>query len=146
MERVYERYAWVILFALSLLWMAVGFAQAFFPDGLAESDAQLVTDMSWSELKTLSPETSNLVRFMYGNMGLLKISWSFFVIAITLTGFRRGEKWAWYTLCLLPILLVSTGLFRSWFLGDASEMIQSIPIVTLSLLGLFLPYRIFFPR
>jgi len=146
MERVYEKYAWVVFLFLGLLWVAFGFAQAFYPEGLAENDAQLVTDMSWSTLKDSSPEASNLVRFMYGNMGLLKMSWSLLVIAITLTGFRRGEKWAWYTLCLVPILLVSSGLFRSWFLGDASEMIPSIPIVTISLIGLFLPYRKFFLR
>jgi hypothetical protein len=146
MERIYEKYAWVVFLFLALLWIVVGFAQAFYPDGLAENDAQLVTDKSWSELKDSSPEASDLVRFHYGNLGLLKMSWSFLVIAITLTGFRRGEKWAWYALCLVPILLVSAGLFRSWFLGDASEMIQSIPIVTISLVGLFLPYRKFFPK
>jgi hypothetical protein len=146
MERVYVKYAWVVFLFLGLLWVVVGFAQAFYPDGLAENDAQLVTDTSWNDLKDSSPEASNLVRFMYGNMGLLKMSWSFLVIAITLTGFRRGEKWAWYTLCLVPILLVSAGLFRSWFLSDASEMINSIPIVTISLVGLYLPYRKFFPQ
>jgi hypothetical protein len=146
MERIYEKYAWVVFLFLGLLWVVVGFAQAFYMDGLAETDAQHVTDMSWSELKDSSPEASDLVRYLYGNMGLLKMSWSFLVIAITLTGFRRGEKWAWYALCLVPILLVSSGLFRTWFFGDASEMIQSIPIVTISLLGLFLPYRKFFPR
>ena len=146
MERIYEKYAWVVFLFLGLMWVVVGFAQAFYPDGLAETDAQHVTDMSWSELKDSSPEASDLVRFLYGNMGLLKMSWSFLVIAITLTGFRRGEKWAWYTLCLVPILLVSSGLFRTWFFGDASEMLQSIPVVTISLVGLFLPYRKFFPR
>ena len=113
MERIYEKYAWVVFLFLGLLWVVVGFAQAFYPDGLLENDAQLVTDMSWNEIKDSSPEASDLVHFMYGNMGLLKMSWSFLVIAITLTGFRRGEKWAWYTLCLVPILLVSAGLFRS---------------------------------
>ena len=146
MEKVYEKYAWVILFAVGLLWVVVGFTQAFFPAGLAETDAQHVTGMSWSELKSLSPEASNLVRFLYGCLGLLKMSWSFLVIAITLTGFRKGEKWAWYTLCLAPILLVSQGLFNTWFFGDASEMIPWIPITTISLLGLLLPYRKFFPR
>ena len=146
MEKVYERYAWVILFALGLLWVVFGFVQAFFPAGVAETDAQHVTGMSWSALKDSSPEASNLVRFLFGALGLIKMSWSFLVIAITLTGFRKGEKWAWYTLCLVPIVLVSSGLFRAWFFGDASEMLQSIPVVTISLVGLFLPYRKFFPR
>jgi hypothetical protein len=64
MERVYEKYAWVVLIFVGLLWLTVGFAQAFYPDGLAENDAQLVTDMSWSDLKDSSPEASDLVRFM----------------------------------------------------------------------------------
>jgi len=146
MERIYEKYAWVIYLFLGLLWVVVGFAQAFFPDGLLGNDAQLVTGMSWSELKALSPAATDLVRFNYGGMGLLKMSWSFFVIAITLTGYRKGEKWAWYTLCLVPILLVSCALFNAWFFGDVNESLQFIPITTISLLGLLLPYRKFFPR
>jgi len=144
MERVYEKYAWVVFLGLGLLWLVYGLTQVFNPGSL--SDAQHVIGMSWSELKTLSPEAFNLVRFLYGCLGLLKMSWSFFVIAITLTGFRKGEKWAWYTLCLAPILLVTQGLFNTWFFGDASEMLQWIAMATISLLGLFLPYRKFFPR
>ncbi|UCB58436.1 MAG: hypothetical protein JSV67_07490 [Thermoplasmatales archaeon] len=146
MERVYEKYGWAVFLFLGLLWVVVGFAQAFFPDGLVEDDAQHVIDMSWSELKASSPAASDLVRWLYGGMGLLKMSWSFLVIAITLTGYRRGEKWAWYALCLVPILLVSSALFNAWFFGDVSEMLQWIPITTLSLLGLLLPYRKFFPK
>jgi hypothetical protein len=77
---------------------------------------------------------------------MLKISWSLLVLAITLTGYRRGEKWAWYTMWLVPALLVGQGIFNSVFLGDFNEMLSWIPITSLSLLGLFLPYRKFFPR
>jgi hypothetical protein len=77
---------------------------------------------------------------------MLKTSWSLLVLAITLTGYRRGEKWAWYTMWLVPALLVGQGLFNSVFLNDFKEMLSWIPITTLSLLGLFLPYRKFFPR
>ncbi len=146
MTKVYEEYAWVILFTLGLLWVVVGFTQVFFPYGLLEDETQLVTDISWSELKTLSPQATELVSLIYGWLGLLKVSWSFLVIAITLTGYRKGEKWAWYTMCLVPILLVSNALFNTWFFGDTSEMIQWIPIMTITLLGLLLPYRKFFPR
>ena len=98
MMRVYEKYAWVIFIGLGLLWAVVGFYQAFLPDELAESDAQRVIDMSWSELQASSPVASELVRWLYGTLGLLKMTWSFLVLAITLTGYRRGERWAWYTL------------------------------------------------
>ena len=126
--------------------MVVGFVAVFQPEGIFEADAQSVTNMPWSELKASSPEASNFVIFVYGQMGLLKISWSLFILAITLTGYRRGEKWAWYILLLAPILLVSDALFSSIFIGDVSQTLAFIPITTITLLGLLLPYRKFFPK
>ena len=146
MERVYEKYAWVVWLALGLLWLAVGLTQVFNPDGLLENEAQYVAGMSLNELEASSPEANELVRFLYGAIGMLKTSWSFLVLAITLTGYRRGEKWAWYTLWLVPALLVGSGLFNAVFLGAVNEMLEWLPITTVSLVGLLLPYRKFFPK
>ena len=146
MERVYEKYGWVVFLFLGLLWVVVGLVQVFGPGELLEADAQLITGMSWSELEALSPVATNLVRFNYGFMGLLKTSWSFLVLAITLTGYRRGEKWAWYTLWFVPALLVWCGFYNVSFVGDVNQALQWIPVTSVSVLGLLLPYRKFFPR
>ena len=146
MGRVFEKYGWVVYLFLGLLWLVVGLTQVFNPDGLLEDEALHVTGMFSSELEASCPEATKLVRFIFGAVGMLKTSWSLLVLAITLTGYRRGEKWAWYTLWLVPALLVGQGLFNSVFLGEFEEMLQWIPITTLSLLGLLLPYRKFFPR
>ena len=146
MERVYEKYAWVILLALGLLWLVVGLVAVFHPEGIFEADAQSVTNMTWSELKASSPIAAGFVIFVYGQMGLLKISWTFFVLAITLTGYRKGEKWAWYMMWSVPALLVSDALFSSIFIGDISQTLSFIPITAITLLGLLLPYRKFFPK
>ena len=94
MERVYEKYAWMVFLALGLLWLVVGLYSVFLPEGVFETDVQSVTNVPWSELKASSPVAADFVIFIYGLLGLLKISWSVFVLAITLTGYRRGEKWA----------------------------------------------------
>ena len=146
MERVNEKYGWVVMLALGLLWLVVGLSQVFTPAAMLVDDIQHFAGISLSELETLSPEAALFVRWLTGALGMLKTSWSFLVIAITLTGYRKGEKWAWYTLWLVPALLVGSGIFNSIFLGDINEMLQWIPIMTLTLLGLFLPYRKFFPR
>ena len=138
------KYGWVVYLFLGLLWVVYGLTQVFNPENLR--DAQHITGLSISELEVKSPEATELVYFLYGALGILKISWSFLVLAITLTGFRKGEKWAWYTLWLVPATLVGQGLFNSVFHGDFNEMLQWIPITTVSLVGLFLPYRKFFPR
>ena len=146
MERAYEKYGWVVFLFLGLLWAVVGLYQVFSPDELLRTDALLITGMSWIELQASSPEATDLISFQYGHMGLLKTSWSFLVLAITLTGYRKGEKWAWYTLWLAPALLVWNAIYNTYFLGDINQTLQWIPITTVTLLGLLLPYRKFFPR
>ena len=146
MARVYEKFAWVILLAVGILWLVVGIVAVFQPEGIFEADAQAVTKMPWTDLKASSPTAANFVIFIYGQMGLLKISWSLFILAITLTGYRRGEKWAWYMMLLAPILLVSDAVFSVVYIGDINQVLQFIPITTITMIGLLLPYRIFFPK
>jgi len=146
MERANEKYGWVVYIGLGLLWLVVGLYQIFLPRELLVEDIQLVLNLPMSELELSSPEAMDFVFWVYGSLGLVKVSWSLFVLAITLTGFRKGEKWAWYTLWLVPILLITTGLFNTFYIGDVSQMLQWVPILSLSLLGIFLPYRKFFPK
>jgi hypothetical protein len=144
--KIYEKYAWIVLLSVGLLWLVVGIVAVYSPEGIFEADAQAVTNLPWTDLKASSPEASNFIIFVYGQMGLLKISWSLFILAITLTGFRRGEKWAWYIMLLAPILLVSDAVFSVVFIGDINQVLQFIPITAITMVGLLLPYRIFFPK
>jgi hypothetical protein len=146
MERPWVKHGWVVYLFLGLLWLVVGLTQVFNPEELLDNEAQHITGMSMSELETSFPEATELSRFVFGSVGVLKTSWSLFLLAITLTGFRRGEKWAWYTMWLAPAVLVGQGLWYSVFLGDFNEMLIYIPIMTVALVGLFLPFRKFFPR
>jgi len=43
-------------------------------------------------------------------------------------------------------ILVCSAIFNTVFLGDVNEVLPWIPITFLSLVGLLLPYRRFFPR
>jgi hypothetical protein len=142
----WDKYWWVWYLALGLLWLVVGLNQLVTPEGLLETEAQHITGMSLSELEASSPEATKLARFLMGAVGNLKLNWSLFLIAITLTGYRKGEKWAWYILWLAPASLVCQAIFNAYFLGDVNEVLQWIPITTISLLGLLLPYRKFFPK
>ena len=146
MERPSVKYGWVVYLFLGLLWLVVGLTQVFNPGALLDDEAQHITGVSLSELEASCPEATELVRFLFGAVGMLKTSWSLLVLAIVLIPFRRGEKWAWYTLWLAPTILVSQGIFDSIFLGNINEMVNWIPITSISLLGLLIPIRKFFPK
>jgi dihydroorotate dehydrogenase len=146
MGRIFEKYGWLVYLFLGLLWLVVGLTQVFNPEELLDNEAQHITGMSLSELEASYPEATELAHFIFGSVGNLKMNWSLLVLVITLTGFRKGEKWAWYTMWLAPAALVHQGIWYSVYLGDFNEMLRYIPIVTLNLVGLFLPFRKFFPR
>ena len=146
MERPWVKYGWLVYLFLGLMWLVVGLTQVFNPEELLDNEAQHITGMSLSELEASFPESTELARFIFGSVGNLKMSWSLLVLVITLTGFRKGEKWAWYTMWLAPVALVHQGIWYSVYLGDFNELLIYIPIVTLNLVGLFLPFRKFFPR
>jgi len=146
MERAREKYGWVWYLGLGLLWLVVGLSQLFNPTVLLEKDVQHVTGMPLSEFEASSPETTKMIFWLFGTLGNLKISWSLFLLAITLTGYRKGERWAWYAMWLAPAILVCQAIFDVYFLGDINEALPWVPITFLSLVGLFLPYRKFFPR
>ena len=146
MERRREKYGWVWYLALGLLWLVVGLNQLFTTRVLLEDVAQNIVGMSLSELEALSPVATKVVLWQHMSQGNLKISWSLFLLAITLTGYRKGEKWAWYTMWLAPAILVSQAILDASFLGDINQVLKWIPITSLSLVGLLLPYRRFFPK
>jgi len=102
--------------------------------------------MSMSELEALSPVATKVVLWLHMTSGNLKISWSLFLLAITLTGYRKGEKWAWYAMWLAPAVLVCQAILDATFLGDVNQMLKWIPITSIALFGLLLPYRKFFPK
>ena len=145
-ERLNEKYGWVVFLGLGLLWLVVGLTQLFNPEEYLDNEVQHITGMSLSELEASFPEATEMVRFLFGSVGVLKTSWSLLVLSITLWPYRKGEKWAWYTLWLVPAVLVGQGLWYSVFLGDFNEMLRYIPIVTVTLVALLLPYRKFFPK
>jgi hypothetical protein len=82
----------------------------------------------------------SLVNLLMGNSvaGEPQLAWSVLVIAISLNSYRRGEKWAWYAFWILVVEL-SLFIIDERFWGDAL-------VLVIVLLGLFLPFRKFFPK
>jgi len=91
-------------------------------------------------LPPLSWFTDPVIIMSYSIMGALGITWAGFnilALILALIPFRRGERWAWYTLWMLPLLWLS--LFA---LAPDLRLYLALAIVTAA--GLILPYRRFF--
>jgi uncharacterized membrane protein HdeD (DUF308 family) len=86
-----------------------------------------------------SPNQERLVQ----TIGVATTGMGIFGIMITLNSFRRKERWAWFTLWYYPIFWIIHFVGR---LPPGNDHIHQVIFIILSLLGLLLPVRQFFPR
>jgi hypothetical protein len=66
--------------------------------------------------------------------GITWVGFNIFALSVIVGPYRRGERWAWYTLWLLPLLLVG------YFVLTPQRPLYLV-LVMLTALGLILPYR-----
>ena len=144
-EKAYEKHAWILLFALGMVALAYGIY--FLVVGIPP-DAQLVkkiTGITWNELVASEPGATAFLRTeTFRVLGLTLIGLGIFGMAVASIPFRRGEKWAWYVSLYIPVYFAAFVANNLTLGGSFWQMLVAFLII--SLLGLLLPYKKFFPR
>ena len=119
-ERAYEKYGWMILSASALLGIVAAVVTTFPP------------------LYVFSSSLYEGVYPMMGALGTALVGFNVLALIVAVVPYRRYERWAWFTLWLLPIEWVSQFVF----LPQVSYLVLAV----LTGAGLVLPYRGFFSR
>ena len=79
---------------------------------------------------------------LYRANGLASIGLGLFGTLIVLVPYRRRERWAWFALWFYPIFWA---VHLAGNLPPGTEHIHQAVFIALSLIGLLLPVRAFFP-
>jgi len=79
---------------------------------------------------------------LYRADGLASLGLGLFGMLIVLVPYRRGERWAWYALWFYPVFWT---LHLVGNLPPGDDHIHQVAFIVLSLVGLLLPVRAFFP-
>jgi len=58
------------------------------------------TGYSWSDLITTSPKAAEFMTLVFRMYGIYGMAFSLMAIAITVTAFRGGDRWAWWALLI----------------------------------------------
>ncbi len=96
-------------------------------------------------LKASNPMFFNLYNFYFSGGGLSDLGFAFFLTVISATAYRRGDKWAWYAFWFVPAFFLGF-VALSLTLESSSSLIPPLMVfIILSLVGLLLPFRKFFP-
>jgi hypothetical protein len=118
-EKAYEKYGWIIL-ALSAIF------------GIVAAVLTTLPPLSWF--------TDPLFVSAYSIMGAWGTAWvgfNIFALVLSLIPFRRGERWSWYTLWMLPLMWLSQFVL-------APDLPYYLVLAIVTAFGLILPYRRFF--
>ena len=114
-QRAYEKYGWMILSTSAVLGIVAAVVTTFPP------------------LYVFSSSLYKGVYPMLGALGTALVGFNILAFIMSLIPYRRGERWAWYTLWLLPLEWVSQFVF--------SPDIFYLVLALLTAVGLVLPYR-----
>jgi hypothetical protein len=117
-EGGYERYGWMILSANAVLGIF----------------AAVLTSSPWLFLSPSSHFGSAYP--ILGALGTALVGFNILALVMILIPYKRYERWAWYTLWMLPLQWFSQFVFSP----DLTYLI----LAALTALGLILPYRRFF--
>lgn len=147
--RVHERYAWVLLLLVGVGALAIGVGDFALQQSGDTEMVAAVTGMPWAQLQASSPVVANLVDLLARVLGAWLIGFALLGIAISITAFRGGERWAWFAMWSFP--LVMSLVFMAFLTADrvgggsTPPALYSAPgLVVISSAGLLLSFRTFF--
>ncbi len=145
-ENVYLKYSWIIFVAIGIFGFAFALFSIISPFLGIFTNIESETGVNWDQFATANPEMATLI--LESNYWLMAVmaSIALFSIIIAWKGFRHGEKWAWYTMWLLPITNGLISIETLFSINDyLSTTLLGIVIVIIYVRCILLPYKAFFP-
>ena len=139
--------AWVAIFLVGLVlgcgalfWTLWG---RFFDPGFYEA----VSGGTWTVTSALvSPGIERVATAGVRFAGFLGVMASVFVIAISLTSFRRRERWAWYVIWAVPAFAaLDFAMVAGYQALTLTSILWDAALLVLALVGLGFSYRALFP-
>jgi hypothetical protein len=70
-----------------------------------------VTGMTWNDLQAASPNVARMIDTIFRTNGATLMTVALLSLAICLIPYRKGERWAWYTLWAPPLWMALTAFF-----------------------------------
>ena len=142
--RAYERYAWILPLIIGMMGILFGSIVAISGEPPEQEAFANIAGLTWQEAQSEIPGVADYITITLRSEGQFIVAFGVFITAISIFPYRRGERWAWYTLWLIPVFtsILAARVFIAGGMGWNIILVQ----LGIILLGLLLPYRKFFPK
>ena len=117
-----RRIAWALILIVDGAYIVWGVGAAIAPEGLPGPGGMAIlpaayrgfTGGSWEALVNASPMTAGYVVLMDRMYGIYCALFGLLTTAIAMTAFRRGERWAWWTLLVGNTVALIAAMRMDW--------------------------------
>jgi hypothetical protein len=149
-ENYFQQHSWKVLLIISGILGLFGIGDMIQGMSADPAIANSMTGVPWEELQKSSPKIANLIDLQVRSGGAQLLTLSILSIIICLTGYRRGERWAWYAFCSYPLYMVLAFIIfltadRQADFPPPPPMLSAPVFFVICVLVLLLSYRRFSP-
>ena len=103
------------------------------------------TGLTEESIRNFNPELMYLISVLIRLYGFIGISWGIALIFILFAGFRKCQKWAWFSFLISGIIYITpVFIFTYPIIGNIILYKICIFLCILWIIQLFLPYKEFF--
>jgi len=97
-----------------------------------------------SQLMSIDPKFASFLASTLVDDGISGVGLAVFGMVVSMTSYRKGEKWAWYVSWSMPIGILAAQLNVCALTGSIMVIYLAAAFTLVSVLALLLPYRQFF--
>ena len=117
--------AWTLILLVDVGYVAWGAAAAAAPDRLPGPGGTAIlpagfegySGASWPDLASTSPLVAGYMRVLFRMYGVYNVLFGLMGSAIAVTAFRRGERWAWWTLLVGNTFALASAMRYDWIVN-----------------------------
>jgi hypothetical protein len=120
-----RRIAWILILIVDVVYVAWGALAAVMPEGLVGPGGKAIlpagyegyTGGSWSQLMSTAPMTAEYIKVLFRLYSAYCVVFGLMAVAITVTAFRRGERWAWWALLVGYTSALASAMRYDWIVN-----------------------------
>jgi len=116
MQVLSVKVAWKVMLAMGIYLAAIGLILLLAPQASLEEEVTFMEN-TWTDLTSNNPRLVEWLLILAREKGAFALSIAAAIIGISLAGYRKGEKWSWYTLLVSGIMAWSGGLMYHLTIG-----------------------------
>jgi len=117
--------AWILILIVDVGYVVWGAMAAATPDGLLGPGGKAIlpagyegySSASWPELLRTSPMTAKYMVVLFRMYGTYNVLFGLMTSAIVVTAFRRGDRWAWWTLLVGNTMALVAAMRYDWIVN-----------------------------